>query len=264
MLIRLLSLFRFHLECLGMYFRPGVKWSPATVFHVLRQAGYYFANECYGAFIYGAESLVFIGQRRLKTVDHALNLRYFHPSQFMLALREGLRIEKPETIYRLTYGETTFFGIRAALKAVGAKSGEVFYDLGCGTGRNVFYAAVACGMQAVGIDLLPSFVNNGKALATQFDLKDVSFLEQNIFVTDLKSADVVYITANCYDAETMPQLVKRLDDLRPGARVISTHRSIPSPRLRILRHQLLPFSWGVDKMFYQVVKDQPEPDQPAS
>lgn len=253
MLIRLLSLIRFHLDCLLAYFRPGARWNARTPLHLLRQAGYYFANECYGFFVYGAESLAFWGQRRLRKLDRALNLAYFHPSQFMLALREGLRVERPETLYRLTYGETTWFGISAALKAVEARREDVFYDLGCGTGRNVFYAGIVHGMTAIGIDLLPTFVKTGQDLVRRFGLDGVDFREQNIFATDLRQATVVYITANCFDAETMAQLVVRLADLPVGARVISTHRAIPSPRLQVFGQQRLPFSWGVDRMFYQRV-----------
>ncbi|PKL75649.1 MAG: hypothetical protein CVV27_14290 [Candidatus Melainabacteria bacterium HGW-Melainabacteria-1] len=253
MLTRLLSLIRFHLDCLRAYFRPGARWKLATPWHILRQAGYYFANESYSFFVFGAESLAFAGQRRLIQLDQALNRRYFYPSQFMLALREGLKVEQPETLYRLTYGETTYFGIRAAFKAVSVKADDVFYDLGCGTGRNVFYANLVHGLDAVGIDLLPSFVSHGKALASQFNLSKVHFLEQNIFATDLSRATIVYITANCYDQQTMGQLVERLKDLPLGARVISTHRPIPSPRLKPIKDQLLPFSWGVDRMYYQQV-----------
>ena len=108
-------------------------------------------------------------------------------------------------------------------------------------------------MKSIGIDLLPTFVNHGNALAKEFKLSQASFREQNIFHTDLREATIVYITANCFDAETMVQLVKRLEDLRPGARVISTHRPIPSPRLKVIGSQRQPFSWGVDWMYYQEV-----------
>lgn len=255
MLIRLFSLLRFHIDCLLAYFKPGARWSPATPFHMLRQAGYYFANECYCWFVYSAEALAFLGKPKLRAVDRALNKRYFYPSQFMLALREGLRVERPETLYRLTYGETTWFGIRSALKAVGATSTDVFYDLGCGTGRNVFYAHLVHGMKAIGIDLLPSFVQHGQAIVKEFTLTNIEFREQNIFATDLREASIVYITANCFDAETMTQLVNRLNDLKPGARVISTHRTIPSPRLKVTGQQRVPFSWGVDALFFQVVAE---------
>lgn len=256
MLIRLISLLRFHLDCLLAYFRPGARWSAATPFYMLRQAGYYFANECYCWFIYSAEALAFLNQTRLRAVDRALNKRYFYPSQFMLALREGLKVERPETLYRLTYGETTWFGIRTALKAVNASSQDVFYDLGCGTGRNVFFAHLIYGMKALGVDLLPSFVNHAQAVTQEFGLQNVTFLEQNIFHTDLSEASIVYITANCYDAETMAHLVTRLNDLKPGARVISTHRTIPHPRLKVIGHQRVPFSWGVDQMYFQLVTSE--------
>lgn len=253
MLIRLISLFRFHLDCLKVYFRKGVKWDALTLARFLRQCFYYFANETYCWFVYSAEALRFMALGQLKQIDKALNLKYVYPSQFMLALREGLKVEKPETLYRLTYGETTWFGINTALKAVEATSKDVFYDLGCGTGRNVFFANQVFGMQATGIDLLPSFVKYATEVARQYQLNQVHFLEQNIFESDLSQATIVYITANCYDAQTMPLLVERLNALPVEARVISTHRAIPSPRLKVTAYQLVPFSWGVDKLFYHSV-----------
>jgi len=252
-LLKLLSLARFQLDCLLAYFKPGARWQLNTPLRLLVRAAYYFCNWCYCLFIFSAEALAFAGQRRLKTVDKALYRRYFYPNQFWIALSEGLKVERPETLYRLTYGETTWFGIRAALKAVKAGPEDVFYDLGCGTGRNVFYAHLSYGMRAVGVDLLESFVRYAREVAAECQLTGTEFLQQNIFATDLSAATIVYITANCFDAQTMAQLVQRLEDLQPGTRVISTHRTLPSPRLQVTGSQRLPFSWGVDWVYYQVV-----------
>lgn len=252
-MLKLLSLARFQLDCLLAYFKPGARWQLTTPLRMLRQAFYYFCNWSYCLFIYTAEALAFAGQKQLKAVDKVLYRHYFYPNQFWIALSEGLKVERPETLYRLTYGETTWFGIRAALKAVQATPEDVFYDLGCGTGRNVFYARIAGGMQAVGVDLLTSFVKYGQQTASACQLDGVAFKQQDIFKTPLQAASIVYVTANCYDAETMPRLVERLNDLPAGARVISTHRPIPSPRLQVLGSQRLPFSWGVDWMYYHRV-----------
>lgn len=252
--MRLISLARFFLDCLLAYFKPGMRWTAQTPLRLLLRMVYYFCNWCYSLFIYTAEALVFFSQWELRKVDRALMRHYFYPNQFWIALTEGLKVERPETLYRLTYGETTWFGISSMLNQVKASSSDVFYDLGCGTGRNVFFARIQYGMRATGVDLIHSFVNYANQVVQQFQLSQIQFLEQNIFATPLHEATVVFVTANCYDQQTMGQLIQRFEDLPMGARVISTHRSIPSPRLRITGSQRLPFSWGVDQVFYQEVQ----------
>ena len=251
---KLLSLSLFHWKCLSAYFKPGARWHLGTPFHILQRLGYYFSNWCYSLFVYGAESLRFMSYRRLKQVDSQLYKHYFYPNQFWIALTEGLKVERPETLYRLTYGETTWFGIDAMLKRVGARPEDVFYDLGCGTGRNVFFAGLVYDMKAVGVDLLSSFIDYATQTAQQNQLEKIHFVQQNIFETPLHEASIVFVTANCYDQETMPMLVKRLEDLKPGSHLISTHRSIPSSRLKVTGTQKLPFSWGVDTVYYHVVE----------
>lgn len=255
MIGKLISLGRFHLDCLLAYFKPGSSpWSLGKVFRFLTQAFYYFCNGSYNLFIQSAEYLAYASEPELLRIDRALYKHYRYPNQFWLALTEGLKHERPETLYRLTYGETTWFGISRALKYVQATADDVFYDLGCGTGRNVFFAHQQYGMKAVGIDLLSSFVEYGQKVADSQDLSNVEFRQQNIFETSLREATIVYVTANCFDGETMPLLVKRFEELPVGARVISSHRSIPSPRLEVLGQQRVPYSWGVDWMYWHQVK----------
>lgn len=248
------SLAWFYLDCVLAYFKPSTRWTRRTPLNLLTRIAFYFCNWCYFLFLTTAETVAFAFASRLNQVDRALYRRYFHPSQFWLALREGLKIEGPETLYRLTYGETSWFAIRAILKRLQARPDDVFYDLGCGTGRNVFYAHVTYGMQAVGIDLLPSFVHHGNAVAQEQNLSGVSFLEQDIFKTPLHQATLVYVTANCFDAQTLGYLVQRLQDLPVGARLVSTHRPIVAPNLAVTGMQRLPFTWGVDRVYYHEVR----------
>lgn len=194
--------------------------------------------------------LAFAGHGQLRAQDRALYKRYRFPNQFWIALTEGLKVERPETLYRLTYGETSWFGIRSALKAVNAGADDVFYDLGCGTGRNVFFARIEYGMQAVGIDLLPTFVNHANAVVQELGLDRVSFREQDAFKTDLRPATIVYVTANCFDQECLDKLYQTLASLPLGARVISTARPLATPILRVTGSQRMFFSWGLDRVFY--------------
>ncbi len=248
------SLAWFYFDCILAYFKPGARWTLQTPANLLTRLAFYFCNWCYFFFLTLSESLVYFSRWQLNQVDTALYRRYFHPSQFWLALREGLKIEGPETLYRLTYGETSWFAIDRVFKAVNANEHDVFYDLGCGTGRNVFYGNITYGMKAIGIDLLPSFVDYGNAVVQEQGLKEIQFIEQDIFKTPLHEATIVYVTANCFDSQTMGLLIQRLQDLPTGARLISTHRPIAAPNLQVTGSQRLPFTWGVDRVFYHVVR----------
>lgn len=252
MLIKLISLAGFYLRCLRAYFRPGYRWNLGTFWSFFSRALIYFCNWCYFLFLNTAEYLLHLGHPALLASERLLARAYLNPSQFWIALTEGVRITGPETLYRLTYGETSWFGIGASLRLVQATAQDVFYDLGCGTGRNVFFAQAEYGMKAVGIDLIPQFVSTAQEIVQQLNLQGITFLQQNIFDTPLHEATIVYVTANCLDQEWLDRLILRLRDLPVGARVISTARAIPSPELQLQYTQKQFFSWGLDTVYFHV------------
>jgi SAM-dependent methyltransferase len=109
--------------------------------------------------------------------------------------------------------------INAMLDAAGVKPGDVVYDLGCGDGEIVIAAALR-GARAVGVDIDPQRIANARANAVKAGVADrVTFIEQDLFKTDIKPATVVTLYL-------LPELNERLrpklqQDLRPGSRVVS-------------------------------------------
>lgn len=106
------------------------------------------------------------------------------------------------------------------------KEGEIFYDLGCGNGKTVIYAAKNFKAKAVGLELaLPLyFFCQWRQL---FNYRyDVTFRWKNLFKEDLAAADVIYFFG-------LPHIIrKRLKDklereLKSGTRVISYTFAIP-------------------------------------
>lgn len=134
-------------------------------------------------------------------------------------------------LFLLIVGTAAYAGLRAApwvptkkkdvLRFLGLakiKSGEKFYDLGCGDGRFVS-AATRAGADAVGyeISLLPYFLAKLRGLFLRN--KNYKILYKDFWKQDLKDADVVYIFL-------MPDAFEKLKakftkELKPGARVIS-------------------------------------------
>ncbi len=97
---------------------------------------------------------------------------------------------------------------------------EIFYDLGCGNGKTVLYAAQHYNVTAIGIEMsLPLWL---VCIWRQLWRRQprVKFILGNLFKQDLRKADVVYVFG-------MPDNLKKKlrgkleQELKPGSRVIS-------------------------------------------
>lgn len=104
-------------------------------------------------------------------------------------------------------------------RIAGLKTNNVFYDLGCGDGRTVIYAAKKFNAKSIGIEisLFNFLICKIKQLAATD--KNITFKFKNLFKEDLVGADVVYFFG-------MPDKLKKLKpklekELKSGAKIIS-------------------------------------------
>lgn len=112
--------------------------------------------------------------------------------------------------------------VYAMLDAAKVGPGDVVYDLGCGDGRIVIAAASRYGAQGVGVDLDPARISEARENARRAGVTDrVTFLEQDLFLTNVSSATVVtlYLSPEI-NLRLRPKLLK---EMSPGSRVVS-HR----------------------------------------
>jgi SAM-dependent methyltransferase len=110
--------------------------------------------------------------------------------------------------------------IRAMLDVAKVGPGDVVYDLGCGEGEIVIAAAARHGARGVGVDIDPERIANARLNAARAGVTDrVTFIEQDLFATDVSAATVVTLYLG-------PDLNRRLRpklqrELRPGTRIVS-------------------------------------------
>jgi len=106
------------------------------------------------------------------------------------------------------------------LEMAQVKPGDVVYDLGSGDGRIVILAAQKFGARGVGVDLNGDLVQQSRENAVKAGVADrVTFLQQDLFLTDLSEATVVtlYLFPDV-NRRLMPKLRR---ELRPGSRIVS-------------------------------------------
>lgn len=89
------------------------------------------------------------------------------------------------------------------LKNTQLKPDQNFLELGCGDGRVCRRAASVYTMKALGVDVNTLLIWYAKLITKIKKVPNVEFRSQNIFVTDLSHADVVYLFL-------MPKLISQL------------------------------------------------------
>ena len=100
------------------------------------------------------------------------------------------------------------------------KPGDTVIDLGSGDGRIMITAAQRYGARGFGVELNPRLVESSNEAAKTAGVADrVKFLQQDLFKTDFREADV--LTLYLLPDVNMALRPKILADLKPGTRVVS-------------------------------------------
>ena len=145
-------------------------------------------------------------------------------STLVLAGRRALGREKDN---ELTYGEVLFRPFyRLLADVVKPRPGEVFVDLGSGTGRAVFVAALCWpGLSCCkGYEVSPPLHDDARrchgelsgSVMAPVELHCADVLRRD----DWAAADIVWIASVCLSDHTLREISVRLVALKPGARVV--------------------------------------------
>jgi precorrin-6B methylase 2 len=115
------------------------------------------------------------------------------------------------------YYPTAKSAIRNALAAAELRPGEIFYDLGAGTGKTLLIAEKEFGARATGFEISTIFYCIGK-INLFIHRSHAQLVKKNLFDADLKSADVIFCFLAIRTMQKMEDKIKA--ELKPGTRVI--------------------------------------------
>src|SRR5438105_6803343 len=110
----------------------------------------------------------------------------------------------------------------ARLRLAKTTESGVVYDLGSGDGRIVIAAAKKFGARGVGVEIDADLIKQARKNAQKAGVADkVTFLQQDLFKTDLSEATVVTLYLSNSINTRLRSILER--QLKPGARIVS-HR----------------------------------------
>jgi len=172
------------------------------------------------------------------------------------ALSHSERNRHPSGETSVVYGEVVPASFHRALQAVSPQPGETFYDLGSGTGKAVFLAALCFDFsRLVGVELFSGLGGAARQVLARYDAEirpllpqgehpRIDFIDADLRQVDVSDADVVFVHSVCYSPKLVSALALQLEGLRPGARVVSVGRRIASTTLAWQSGFPVDMEWG--------------------
>lgn len=193
------------------------------------------------------ELLFFNKNRTLRAVDYELKRHYQFSSQFKVSRQEAKNLPVPER--ELTYGESPWLTIERICQVLEVTKDDVFYDLGCGTGKVAFFVNATYDIQTVGVEIIPTFIRNAKEIVRELRLKKLEFHEANIFDIDWSPATIIYIAGTCFDDETIDRITRKLEQTHIGTRIVTVSYPLRASYLEQILQQTLLYSWGAGTVY---------------
>lgn len=173
--------------------------------------------------------------------------------------REELELKSKSFVY----GEVVPDSFYELMIDINPEPGQVFYDLGSGTGKAVFLAHWMFDFKrAVGIELVDTLYEASeknlkrynseirRTIAKEVQDKQIEFFKGDFLKYDLSDADVIFMNSTCFQEDLMSLLEKKLEEVHANAYIISLSKPLKSPAYHQYKHKLYDFSWGQATAFY--------------
>jgi len=178
------------------------------------------------------------------------------------SLSQAEKKDKNLTGLSLVYGEVLFTSLaRVILKYVPLKPNMIFYDVGSGSGRGVFLAALLHNFKRCsGIEILHSLYSASTEVLKKYesdfapksadgkaakDAVEVTLSHSDFRLKDFSDADLIFANSTCFDEQLMNDLARCCENLRAGAVVITLTKGLNSTHFQVLESKQYPMSWGM-------------------
>lgn len=184
----------------------------------------------------------------LQTIEHL----YQHSDPFTLSKR--YRDKHNINSDQFLYGEIHLITLIKLMDMIKPRSGELFYDLGSGSGKAVLMASICYPLKCKGLEFLPTLyeLSDSKLKALQLLEQNkkrpkeihAEFLQQDFLEYDFSDGNIFFINATAFKGEIFDKLESKLSLLKKGTRIIITSLEIKLDSFELIYHNHEVMSWG--------------------
>lgn len=196
----------------------------------------------------------------IKEVERILNELYEGIKGTIISCSERSRLNISSPVY--VYGECELDSMDKILQIVAPKEGEVFLDLGFGTGKQIFTAAMLGSFAEIrGIEIMQDLYQTTTdaldrfreeylpQLPEDFEFPEINLVRGDFLEEDFSDVNVAYMCSTCFSDEMMDGIARALEKTQPGTRVVTLTKPLPSDQFKEISHDFYKMTWGTSQVF---------------
>lgn len=187
-------------------------------------------------------------------VDLALLAKYLWKSPFRIS-KKFLIEANADDVY--TYGETPLTTMALIAQQCKITADDCVLELGCGRGRTCFWLNCFIKCKVIGIEYIPAFIHKAQKVKNRYSVDGVDFVAGDMLEADFSKGSVIYLYGTCYDQQFLAKLIKKMESLPRGTKIITVSYSLSEFGARefTLQHGFTaPFTWGLADVYLQIRK----------
>jgi hypothetical protein len=149
------------------------------------------------------------------------------------------------------YGETPLTTLDQIARECGITSEDHLFELGSGRGRGAFFLRYCFGCRITGVEWIPAFVSQAKAIAA-LDLEaKIHFVCADFLEVDLSQASAIYLYGTCLEDELILALIERFLQLPKEVKIITVSFPLSdySPHFSTIKQFSVSFPWGEGEIY---------------
>ena len=195
-----------------------------------------------------------------------------HPAAIGKALSKRQRDQEKLRGVHLAYSEIRFESFAIVLKKIQSKhggfeeTGGIFYDLGSGTGKPVYAAAMLYQWKrCTGIEILDLLHDGARELSDKWDRSkdgllffkeeqrqtEIDLINEDFLSDDLSLADayLVYMNSTTFEQDMLLKLASKCEKMEGETFVVTHTKRLPSVHFDVVEECRLMQSWGECTVF---------------
>ncbi|MDP1834466.1 MAG: class I SAM-dependent methyltransferase [Chlamydiales bacterium] len=195
----------------------------------------------------------YYNNKLFRQIDRTMFFLYLFDNPYTAA-RKFATLQGEEDIY--TYGETPLTTLEQIVKRCGITANDTVYELGSGRGRSCFWLHCFVGCKVVGIEYNPHFYRKAEAIRAHYDVRNVTFVCEDLLKVNYSKATVVYLYGSCLEENFIFDLIEKLRKLPVDAKIITVSYPLTDytfePLFELIDEFDVPFTWGTTTVYVQV------------
>jgi len=167
----------------------------------------------------------------------------------------------------LTYGEIYFDTFYEIIKKTNPQKGDIFYDLGSGSGKAVFAAHLLFPFsKTAGIEIVSDLYQASKNILEKYEKEvrskllekssqqKVNFILGDFLKVNFSEADFIFANSTCFSQAIMEKLENHFLSLKKGARIIVLTKKLTKKNFFLVDSLIFKQSWGEATVNFYVKK----------